>query len=86
MPISFISVILLPIVGNATEHAGAVIFAFKNKIVSSAHISWKKTSTKYYNIPNLSVEQDITLGISLGSSVQISLFLVRLVSCYWNCL
>ncbi|URE40535.1 Vacuolar cation proton exchanger [Musa troglodytarum] len=53
MSISFISVILLPIVGNATEHAGAVIFAFKNKI-------------------------DITLGISLGSSAQISLFLVPL--------
>lgn len=31
--VSFISVILLPIVGNAAEHAGAVIFAFKNKLV-----------------------------------------------------
>jgi len=33
--VSFISIILLPIVGNAAEHAGAVIFAFKNKLVSS---------------------------------------------------
>ncbi|XP_024974320.1 vacuolar cation/proton exchanger 1-like isoform X2 [Cynara cardunculus var. scolymus] len=32
MPLSFISIILLPIVGNAAEHAGAVIFAFKNKL------------------------------------------------------
>ena len=32
--VSFISIILLPIVGNAAEHAGAVIFAFKNKLVS----------------------------------------------------
>lgn len=31
--VSFISIILLPIVGNAAEHAGAVIFAFKNKLV-----------------------------------------------------
>ncbi|THF99930.1 hypothetical protein TEA_002458 [Camellia sinensis var. sinensis] len=31
--VSFISVILLPIVGNAAEHAGSVIFAFKNKLV-----------------------------------------------------
>ncbi|KAK8615345.1 hypothetical protein V6N13_069120 [Hibiscus sabdariffa] len=30
--ISFISIILIPIVGNAAEHAGAVIFAFKNKL------------------------------------------------------
>lgn len=32
MSVSFISVILLPIVGNAAEHAGAIIFAFKNKL------------------------------------------------------
>ncbi|PPD95325.1 hypothetical protein GOBAR_DD07661 [Gossypium barbadense] len=31
--ISFISIILIPIVGNAAEHAGAIIFAFKNKLV-----------------------------------------------------
>ncbi|XP_059626492.1 vacuolar cation/proton exchanger 3-like isoform X3 [Cornus florida] len=30
--VSFISIILLPIVGNAAEHAGSVIFAFKNKL------------------------------------------------------
>jgi Ca2+/H+ antiporter len=24
---------LLPIVGNAAEHAGSIIFAFKNKLV-----------------------------------------------------
>ncbi|XP_020525140.1 vacuolar cation/proton exchanger 3 isoform X3 [Amborella trichopoda] len=30
--VSFISVILLPIVGNAAEHAGAIIFAVKNKL------------------------------------------------------
>ncbi|KAI3667749.1 hypothetical protein L6452_42818 [Arctium lappa] len=30
--LSFISIILLPIVGNAAEHAGSVIFAFKNKL------------------------------------------------------
>uniref|UniRef100_A0A0D9YR46 Vacuolar cation/proton exchanger n=1 Tax=Oryza glumipatula TaxID=40148 RepID=A0A0D9YR46_9ORYZ len=33
IPVRFISIILLPIVGNAAEHAGAIIFAFKNKIV-----------------------------------------------------
>jgi len=32
IPLRFISIILLPIVGNAAEHAGAIIFAFKNKI------------------------------------------------------
>uniref|UniRef100_A0A7S0RX33 Vacuolar cation/proton exchanger n=1 Tax=Pyramimonas obovata TaxID=1411642 RepID=A0A7S0RX33_9CHLO len=32
MPVAFISVIVLPIVGNAAEHASAVIFAMKNKM------------------------------------------------------
>jgi hypothetical protein len=33
LSVSFISIILLPIVGNAAEHAGAIIFALKNKLV-----------------------------------------------------
>ncbi|XP_052174086.1 vacuolar cation/proton exchanger 3-like [Diospyros lotus] len=32
LSVSFISIILLPIVGNAAEHAGAITFAFKNKL------------------------------------------------------
>uniref|UniRef100_A0A453CW10 Vacuolar cation/proton exchanger n=1 Tax=Aegilops tauschii subsp. strangulata TaxID=200361 RepID=A0A453CW10_AEGTS len=53
LSVSFISIILIPIVGNAAEHAGAIIFAFKNKL-------------------------DITLGVSLGSATQISMFVVPL--------
>ncbi|KAK1272059.1 Vacuolar cation/proton exchanger 1a [Acorus gramineus] len=51
--VSFNSIILLPIVGNAAEHAGAIIFAFKNKL-------------------------DITLGVSLGSATQVSMFVIPL--------
>ncbi|KAL2332956.1 hypothetical protein Fmac_014169 [Flemingia macrophylla] len=51
--VSFISIILLPIVGNAAEHAGSIIFAFKNKL-------------------------DISLGVSMGSATQISMFVVPL--------
>ncbi|XP_022145515.1 vacuolar cation/proton exchanger 3-like [Momordica charantia] len=32
LSVGFLSIILLPIVGNAAEHAGAVIFAYKNKL------------------------------------------------------
>ncbi|KAJ3686161.1 hypothetical protein LUZ61_015325 [Rhynchospora tenuis] len=53
IPVRFISVILLPIAGNAAEHAGAIIFALKNKI-------------------------DITLGVSIGSATQISMFVMPL--------
>jgi Ca2+:H+ antiporter len=48
---AFIGIILLPIVGNACEHAGAVRMAIANKV-------------------------DITIGIAVGSSTQIALFVV----------
>ncbi|KAL5076146.1 hypothetical protein RYX36_015130 [Vicia faba] len=32
MPVSFLSVILLPVVGNAAEHVGSVMFAVKDKL------------------------------------------------------
>eukprot|EP00425_Heterocapsa_triquetra_P030416 CAMPEP_0195112948 /NCGR_PEP_ID=MMETSP0448-20130528/100774_1 /TAXON_ID=66468 /ORGANISM="Heterocapsa triquestra, Strain CCMP 448" /LENGTH=443 /DNA_ID=CAMNT_0040149837 /DNA_START=27 /DNA_END=1355 /DNA_ORIENTATION=+ len=48
---AFIGIILLPIVGNACEHAGAVRMAMADKV-------------------------DITIGIAVGSSTQIALFVV----------
>ena len=36
IPVAFISTVLLPIVGNAAEHASAVMFAMKDKLVSSS--------------------------------------------------
>lgn len=32
IPLPFISTIVLPIVGNAAEHASAILFAFKNRM------------------------------------------------------
>ncbi|KAG5545883.1 hypothetical protein RHGRI_018142 [Rhododendron griersonianum] len=49
IPVAFISVILLPIVGNAAEHASAVMFAIKDEL-------------------------DMSLGVAVGSSTQISMF------------
>ncbi|GAV66621.1 LOW QUALITY PROTEIN: Na_Ca_ex domain-containing protein, partial [Cephalotus follicularis] len=37
--VSFISIILLPIVGNAAEHAGSLIFALKNKLDISLDVA-----------------------------------------------
>ncbi|XP_012078514.1 vacuolar cation/proton exchanger 5 isoform X2 [Jatropha curcas] len=51
IPIAFIGVILLPIVGNAAEHASAIMFAMKDKL-------------------------DISLGVAIGSSTQISMFAI----------
>ena len=38
LPVAFISVILLPIVGNAAEHASAIMFAMKDKLVSFTNV------------------------------------------------
>lgn len=38
MPVSFLSVILLPVVGNAAEHVGSVMFAVKDKLVSIIYL------------------------------------------------
>ncbi|PIN25616.1 Ca2+/H+ antiporter VCX1 [Handroanthus impetiginosus] len=51
IPKAFISVILLPVVGNAAEHASAIMFAVKDKL-------------------------DIALGIAIGSSTQIAMFVI----------
>lgn len=50
----FLAAVILPIVGNAAEHAGAVTFALKNKM-------------------------DLTLGVAVGSSTQIGLFVLPLL-------
>ncbi|EEE56268.1 hypothetical protein OsJ_05313 [Oryza sativa Japonica Group] len=49
IPVAFISVVLLPVVGNSAGHANAVMFAVKDKL-------------------------DISLGVAIGSSIQISMF------------
>ncbi|GAV73266.1 LOW QUALITY PROTEIN: Na_Ca_ex domain-containing protein, partial [Cephalotus follicularis] len=56
IPIAFISVILLPIVGNAAEHASAIVFGMKDKldislgvvIGSSTQIALFGISIKYH--------------------------------------
>ncbi len=50
----FIGLILIPIVGNACEHATAVTVAIKDKM-------------------------DLAIGIAIGSSIQVSLFLIPLL-------
>lgn len=50
----FVGVILIPIIGNAAEHASAIVMAMQNKM-------------------------DVALGIAIGSSIQIALFVAPLL-------
>ncbi|KAK3025515.1 hypothetical protein RJ639_042050, partial [Escallonia herrerae] len=52
MPVAFISVVLLPIVGNAAEHAGAVMFAVKDKLDISLGVAiGSSTQIAMFGIP-----------------------------------
>ncbi|KAL5794385.1 hypothetical protein ACOSP7_002979 [Xanthoceras sorbifolium] len=52
IPVAFISVILLPIVGNAAEHAGAVLFAMKDKLDISLGVAiGSSTQIAMFGIP-----------------------------------
>ncbi|PIN09194.1 Ca2+/H+ antiporter VCX1 [Handroanthus impetiginosus] len=65
LSVSFISVILLPIVGNAAEHAGAIIFAFKNKLDISLGVALgSATQISMFVIP-ISVIISWIMGIKM---------------------
>ncbi|XP_021287957.1 vacuolar cation/proton exchanger 2-like isoform X1 [Herrania umbratica] len=52
VPIAFISVILLPIIGNAAEHASAIMFAMKDKLdISLAVAIGSSTQISMFGIP-----------------------------------
>lgn len=86
---AFISVILLPIVGNAAEHASAIMFAMKDKLVS-VYMCLLLIIFPLRHPPNcfcicFVLLQDITIGVAIGSSTQISMFVVMLLNLISHC-
>ncbi|KAK4480927.1 hypothetical protein RD792_011785 [Penstemon davidsonii] len=81
LSVSFISVILLPIVGNAAEHAGAIIFAFKNKYDISLGVALgSATQIAMFVVPLcvivswiMGINMDLNFGILETSSLAISI-------------
>ncbi|KAI3447778.1 hypothetical protein Pfo_004443 [Paulownia fortunei] len=65
LSVSFISVILLPIVGNAAEHAGAIIFAFKNKLDISLGVALGSATQIAMFVVPLSVIVSWIIGINM---------------------
>ncbi|KAK1434844.1 hypothetical protein QVD17_00598 [Tagetes erecta] len=66
LSVSFMSIILLPIVGNAAEHAGAVIFAFKNKLDISLGVSLGSASQILMFVVPLCVITAWIMGIQMS--------------------
>ncbi|KAH9609728.1 hypothetical protein KSS87_012718 [Heliosperma pusillum] len=84
IPISFLSIILLPIVGNAAEHAGAIIFAFKNKLDISLGVALgSATQISIFLVPLcvvvgwiLKVDMDLSLSALETGSLTLSVIVV----------
>ncbi|KAK4432286.1 Vacuolar cation/proton exchanger 3 [Sesamum alatum] len=81
LSVSFISVILLPIVGNAAEHAGAIIFAFKNKLDISLGVALgSATQISLFVVPLsvvvawiIGIDMDLDLNLLETSSLALSI-------------
>ncbi|XP_019091842.1 PREDICTED: vacuolar cation/proton exchanger 1-like [Camelina sativa] len=81
LPVSFISIILLHIVGNAAEHAEAVIFAFKNKLDisfgialgSAAHICLFVVPLTIIMAWILGINMDLNFGLLETGSLALSI-------------
>ncbi|PSR86165.1 Vacuolar cation/proton exchanger like [Actinidia chinensis var. chinensis] len=87
--VSFISVILLPIVGNAAEHAGSIIFALKNKLDISLGVALGSASQiSMFAVPlcvivawTMGVDMDLDFNLletgSLGFSILVTAFTLQ---------
>ena len=68
MPVAFISVILLPIVGNVAEHANAIMFAMKDKLDISLDVAiGSSTQIAMFVIPFC-----VVVGWIMGKSMDLN--------------
>lgn len=65
LSVGFISVILLPIVGNAVEHAGAIIFAYRNKLDISLGVALGSATQIAMFVVPLSVIISWIIGVKM---------------------
>ncbi|XP_051130399.1 vacuolar cation/proton exchanger 3-like isoform X2 [Andrographis paniculata] len=71
LSVSFISVVLLPISGNATEHAAAIIFAFKNKLDITLGVALGSATQISMLVMPLTVLISWMIGVRMGMDLSI---------------
>ncbi|KAL5221480.1 hypothetical protein ABZP36_026193 [Zizania latifolia] len=86
LSVTFISTILLPIVGNAAEHAGAIIFALKNKLDITLGVALgSATQISMFVVP-LSVLVAWIMGVQMDLDFKlletVALFIAVLVTAF----
>ena len=68
---SFLSTIVLPIVGNAAEHASAIIFAYKNKLDIAFGVAiGSSTQIAMFVIPAC-----VLLGWAMGQNLSLDFYI-----------
>lgn len=76
IPVAFISVILLPIVGNAAEHTSAVMFAMKDKLDLSLGVAiGSSTQMSMFGIPFC-----VVIGWMMGQPMDLNFHLFETAS------
>ncbi|XP_050141825.1 vacuolar cation/proton exchanger 3-like isoform X2 [Malus sylvestris] len=76
LSVSFLSLILVPILGNAAEHAGSIIFALKNKLDISLAVSLgSATQIAMFVVPCCAV-----VGWIMGVNMDVNFNLIETVS------
>ncbi|CAD5330507.1 unnamed protein product [Arabidopsis thaliana] len=87
LSVGFIGIILLPIVGNAAEHAGAVIFAFRNKLDITLGIALgSATQIALFVVPvtvlvawTMGIEMDLNFNLLETACLAMSIIVTSLV-------
>jgi Ca2+:H+ antiporter len=87
LSVGFIGIILLPIVGNAAEHAGAVIFAFRNKLDITLGIALgSATQIALFVVPvtvlvawTMGIEMDLNFNLLETACFALSILVTSLV-------
>ncbi|XP_010423958.1 PREDICTED: vacuolar cation/proton exchanger 4 [Camelina sativa] len=87
LSVGFIGIILLPIVGNAAEHAGAVIFAFRNKLDITFGIALgSATQIALFVVPvtvlvawTMGIEMDLNFNLLETACLALSIIVTSLI-------
>ncbi|KAL1206774.1 Vacuolar cation/proton exchanger 4 [Cardamine amara subsp. amara] len=87
LSVGFIGIILLPIVGNAAEHAGAVIFAFRNKLDITLGIALgSATQIALFVVPvtvlvawTMGIEMDLNFNLLETACLALSILVTSLI-------
>lgn len=84
IPLPFLSTIVLPIVGNAAEHASAIMFAYKNRMEVTLGVAVGRAPFQKYIQKKKSIAFSVFIQIFMYNRhvIMMSIVLMRNVDCW----